>query len=168
MITYLGDDAETNTTYQNGLALALQDASSSTKTWSNYTSATCLTNQYTAWYNSATTDMAGIANTDALVSHTNHTHLAARIATDYEKLVVKHPTGTSAWFLPSAGQWYKMTNAAGSYDKLVANTGMVTKDYWSSTEADKNYAWRSYYNGTTSVSRPAKGHDMKVRACLAF
>ena len=175
MITYLGDDAETNTTYRNGLALALNDAASSiTQLWGSTKSETyqrtCLTNQYTTW-NTAINDMAGIANTDALVSHTKHTHPAANYATLYEKLDVnhpKHPTGTSEWFLPSCGQWYKMQTAAGSYDNLCNNVGMESKDYWSSTEYSSNNAWRSYYGSNSDNPHPAKGFLMKVRSCLAF
>jgi hypothetical protein len=189
MITYLGNDAETNTTYINGLALALADASSSSN-WcsvSNNNSVTCLSNQYTSWYNSATTDMACIANTETLVNNSNvkvnkyytHNHYAANRARNYNGGT--HPTGTSEWFLPSAGQWYKMQTAAGNYTALcegfddVGGTNMVTTTnssssdwYWSSTEYDKYYAWKSYYNDTTSDSRPSKGNPKRVRACLAF
>ncbi len=171
MITYLGNDAETNETYRNGLALALKDASRENKTWGSTASETyqrtCLTNQYTTW-NTAITDMAGIANTDALVRHTKHTHPAAQYATNYETLGVKHPTGTSEWFLPSCGQWYKMQTAAGSYDNLCNNVGMESKNYWSSTEYSSNNAWRNYYDNYSTYSHPAKGYSMKVRSCLAF
>ena len=169
MITYLGNDAETNATYRNGLALALKDVSSS-QLWGKWGSETyqrtCLTNQYTTW-NTAINDMAGIANTDALVSHTKHTHPAAKYATEYENFA-KHPTGTSEWFLPSCGQWYKMQTAAGSYDNLCKNVGMESKDYWSSTEYSSYNAWRSYYDGYSTNSHPAKGYKMKIRSCLAF
>lgn len=169
MITYLGNDAETDPIYRNGLALALNDAASSyTQLWGSTKSETykrtCLTNQYTSW-DTAINDMAGIANTDALVRHTKHTHPAANAARNYGALL---PTGTSEWFLPSCGQWYKMQTAAGSYDQLCNNVGMESKDYWSSTEYSTDNAWRSYYDGYSAYSRPAKGHDMKVRSCLAF
>ena len=181
MITYLGNDAETNATYRNGLALALKDVSSS-QLWGKWGSETyqrtCLDNQYTTW-NTAITDIDGIANTVTLVSHTKHTHPAAQIATDYESLGVKHPTGTSEWFLPSCGQWYKMQTAADSYNQLCNSfssiggtnmTNMGSGRYWSSTEYSKDYAWNSYYDGTTSNSRTAKGSstNMMVRSCLAF
>jgi hypothetical protein len=170
MITYLGNDAETNTTYQNGLALALQDAStdySGSATWSNYTSATCLSNLYTSWSDtgSATTDMAGIANTDALVSHKNHSHNAATAARNYKW---SNPTGTSEWFLPSAGQWKKMATAAGSYNNLRTNVSMTKEKYWSSTEYSKSNAWISYDTGTSDYTHPVKGNSNQVRACLAF
>ena len=179
MITYLGNDAETSTTYRNGLALALADCYSSgyTFTWCSQSSVTCLTNQYNT-STLAKTDIAGIANTDALVNQNKHAHNAAQRARNYEYSVT-HPTGTSEWFLPSFGQWYKMITVKGYYNNdnynvlcssfsSVGGTNMASQNYWSSTEFDKYYAWRSYYNGTTSDSRPSKGNANRVRASLAF
>ena len=119
MIAYVGSDAETSTTYNHGLALALEDVSGS-KAWCSQTSATCLTNQYSD-ESDAKRDMAGIANTDALCSHATHTHAAAKAARDYS---VTRPAGTSAWFLPSAGQWDKMATAAGGYADLKTNADL--------------------------------------------
>ena len=186
MITYLGNDAETNTTYKNGLALALTDASSGTVAWCAVSNrVTCLSSQYNSW-SSAGGDMAGIANTETLVNNSNvtvnnstHKHAAANAARNYQYSVA-HPTGTSEWFLPSYGQWYKMIIVKGynrnadNYKALcesfssVGGTNMGSQNYWSSTEYDKDYACRSYYNGTTSDSRPSKGNANKVRAGLAF
>ncbi|MBO7592071.1 MAG: hypothetical protein J6T00_01685 [Bacteroidaceae bacterium] len=135
--------------------------------WCSQSSATCLSNQYDSW-STATNDIAGIANTDALVSHKNHTHAAANGARNYN-YTVTHPTGTSEWFLPSAGQWMKMQTAAGSYANLCNSVNMNSSNYyWSSTERTKYYAWRSYYTGTSSTTSVYKGNGNKVRACLAF
>jgi hypothetical protein len=137
----------------------------------------CLEKQYSD-YNGAMTDMAGIANTYALVNH-KHNHNAAKTARNYGGAVT-HPTGTSEWFLPSFGQWYKMIYPNGlsqqyTYKRLcdsfvgAGGTNMTnTGYYWSSTEFSKYNAWSSYYDGTGSSSHPAKGYSMKVRACLAF
>ena len=101
MITYLGDDAETNTTYRNGLALALYDASSSSSWCSVPQSSivTCLSSQYST-VSDARTDIAGIANTETLINKTHnkignneHKHYAANAARNYGALL---PTGTSA------------------------------------------------------------------------
>ena len=169
MITYLGNDAETNTTYRNGLALGLADVYSSNNynfLWCSKDTETCLSNQYDSW-SSATNDIAGIANTDALVSHKKHTHAAAKGARNYNGGT--HPTGTSEWFLPSAGQWKKMQTAAGSYANLCNSVSMDLSDYyWSSTERTYYYAWRSYYTGTSSSTYVYKKNGNKVRACLAF
>ena len=168
-IAYLGNDAETNVFYKHGLALALQDADvSDTKMWCNQTSATCLGTQY----NSSTkyTDMAGIDNTDALVNHTGHTkHNAARAARNfkYDESVAEgtHPTGTSAWFLLSAGQWGKMKGAQGLGLNNLGLQGNAV--YWSATESTANYA---YYIATSSgyCDTGSKSGGHWVRACLAF
>ena len=158
-IAYLGSDAETSTTYNHGLALALSDVSS-TQTWCSQTASTCLTTQYSS-ESAAKADMAGLANTDALVGHDSHTHAAANAARNYNSGT--HPTGTSAWFLPSAGQWDKMATAASGYNNL----GLQSYYYWSSSELNALGAWLlysdyGYWNGS------GKGYDYLVRACLAF
>ena len=168
-IAYLGNDAETsptNTAFKNGLALALEDVSS-TKTWCSQNSVTCLgTGHQFDSEAGAKGDMAGIDNTDALVNNTGHTHAAASSARGYNSGT--HPTGTSAWFLPSAGQWDKMAIAAGSYADLKTNTGLQeSAHYWSSTEGGAEYAWFFDCNGG-DLSDYAKDNDFQVRACLAF
>jgi hypothetical protein len=171
MIAYVGNDAETSTTYNHGLALALEDVSATNMNWCSQTSVTCLGTQYVydnnesnTWFN----DLAGIANTDALVNHTGHTHDAASAARGYNSGT--HPAGTSAWFLPSAGQWNKMATAAGSYANLKSNAGLKGGDfsaYWSSTECDAEHAWFFFpeYGGWNLNN---KGGGNLVRACLAF
>ena len=165
MIAYVGNDAETspsNTTFKNGLALALEDVSV-TKTWCSQTDATCLGTQYTS--GTKFNDLAGIANTDALVNHTGHTHAAASAARGYNGGT--HPTGTSAWFLPSAGQWNKMATAATGYANLQTNAGLEDAGYWSSTELNANYAWDFDFDYGSWLTDD-KDYGCRVRACLAF
>ncbi|UKK51467.1 hypothetical protein L6472_02425 [Prevotella sp. E13-17] len=170
MIAYVGKDAETSTTYNHGLALALEDVTSTDINWCSQTSVTCLGTQYVYDDNSNTQfkDLAGIANTDALVGHDSHTHAAAKAARDYNSGT--HPTGTSAWFLPSAGQWDKMATAAGSYANLKTNAGLQGgkfSAYWSSTECDTEHAWFFFPEyGAWNLNN--KGGGNLVRACLAF
>ena len=159
MIAYVGSDAETSTTYNHGLALALSDVSS-TQTWCSQTASTCLTTQYSS-ESAAKADMAGLANTDALVGHDSHTHAAASAARNYNSGT--HPTGTSAWFLPSAGQWDKMATAASGYNNL----GLQSYVYWSSSEANAYYAWK-FLSDDGSWRGLDKDKDRLVRACLAF
>ena len=165
MIAYLGNDAETsptNTAFKNGLALALGDVSG-TQRWCSQTNATCLGTQYDT--STMFNDLAGIANTDALVNHTGHTHAAASAARGYNSGT--HPAGTSVWFLPSAGQWEKMLTAAGSYSNLRTNAGLQSADYWSSTEYSSSHAcYCDFNNGTRS--HVGKDFNFRVRACLAF
>ena len=162
MIAYVGNDAETSTTYNHGLALALENVSGA-KVWCYQTDATCLGTQYDG--GTKINDLSGIANTDALVNNTGHTHEAASAARGYNSGT--HPTGTSAWFLPSAGQWYKMVTAAGDYATLKTNAGLQSSSYWSSTESGADKAWRfSFSNGGWNNS--SKVSALYVRACLAF
>lgn len=165
-IAYLGNDAETsptNTAFKNGLALALEDVSD-TKTWCSQTSVTCLGTQYDN--STKFNDLAGIANTDELVNKTGHTHAAASAARDYNSGT--HPAGTSAWFLPSAGQWDKMIGSTGLG---LSNLGLVANvSYWSSTEDGASSAWGFGSNdGYWANSGSGKGAvTIRVRACLAF
>jgi hypothetical protein len=167
MIAYVGNDAETsstNTAFKNGLALALEDVSD-TKTWCSQEIVTCLGTQYIS--GTKFNDLAGIANTDALVNHTGHTHAAANAARGYNSGT--HPTGTSAWFLPSAGQWSKMATAAGSYANLKTNAGLQAgAKYWSSTESHEYDAWRFNSNNGAWTAAAKDLDGTLVRACLAF
>ena len=166
-IAYLGNDAEaspTNTAFKNGLALALEDVSG-TKTWCDNMSETCLGTQYDD--GTKFNDLAGIANTDALVNNApaGHTHAAASAARNYNSGT--HPTGTSAWFLPSAGQWDKMATAAGGYGTLKTNAGLQSGYYWSSSERSAFSAW-NFGSDDGSWGLGSKGFGRLVRACLAF
>ncbi len=163
LICYLGNDAETNAAFKHGLALALTDASTSAA-WCYQTSVTCLGTQYND-ETAAKGDMAGIANTDALIAHGTHTHAAATAARNYNSGT--HPTGTSAWFLPSAGQWQKMIDAATGYNNLMTNAGLKSKGYWSSTERNSSSAW-NYRFLTGTWTRVGKDLEYYVRSVLAF
>jgi hypothetical protein len=163
VICYVGDagTADASSATYKGLALALTDVSG-TYSWCDKAE-NCLANQYKT-ADGAKTDMAGIANTDALVGNVSHTHAAASAARNYNSGT--YPTGTSAWFLPSAGQWEKMATAAGGFSTLMSNANMKSWPYyWSSTDYGDGKAWTyasskwDYYGGSTSLN---------VRACLAF
>ncbi len=154
-ICYVGSETG-DATYKHGLALAL---SNDTKQWCP-AGKKCLDSQYTT-VAEAKGDLAGIANTDALVGHAVHIHAAASAARGYNSGT--HPEGTSEWFLPSVGQWDKMATAVGDYGKLGLNLGY----YWSSTEGDAENAWSVNVNdGSWSTDR--KDFEQGVRACLAF
>lgn len=169
-IVYLGNDAETSTTYNHGLALALSDVSGYQK-WCtvDVNGELCLASghQYSSIV-AAKGDMAGIANTDALVGHGSHTHAAANAARNYNSGT--HPTGTSAWFLPSAGQWDKMMTAASSHIHLARLYAGLdeTHGYWSSSEKDGSNAWDFYFGQNAWVQEYKYHSSTLVRACLAF
>ena len=113
MIVYLGNEGETNTTYNHGLAIALSDANSGCN-WSSGGDAGLT--KYTSWCSEtpaatdANTDMAGIANT-AYLKGKGAAYEAATNADEYSVAGFTPATyGFSGWFLPSAGQWYKFFN----------------------------------------------------------
>ena len=169
MIAYVGNDAETNSTYRHGLALALKDVSGY-KSWCSHFLTPCLGTYYSS-ESAAKGDMAGLANTDALVSHISHNHAAAIAARNYKYAddvdEGAHPEVTSAWFLPSAGQWDKMATAAGGYANLQTNADLQSLYYWSSSEYSAYDAWyfRAYYGFWSCVNL---GVNYLVRPCLAF
>ena len=165
VVAYVGGDAETSTTYNHGLALALSDVSY-TWAWCSQKSNTCLTSQYSS-VTDPKGDLAGIANTDVLVGTKPHSHgdNAAKAARGYNSGT--HPEGTSEWFLPSAGQWDKMATAAGGYEKLKTNAGLESIYYWSSTESGAVSSW--YFCSDDGYWYEAyKDASHNVRACLAF
>ena len=169
-IAYLGDGDNSDDTYNHGLALALKDVSE-TKAWDNRGVGllnNCLGTQYSVEAD-AKGDMAGIVNTTTLVGHTHHPAAVAASEFKYKDDVDAgaHPDGTSAWFLPSAGQWQKMATAAGSYENLKTNTGLSVFFYWSSTEYNTSDAW-SFLSSTGTWGNRSKGNNSRVRACLAF
>ena len=163
MICYVGEagSADASSTTYKGLALALTDAGNSAgDAWCSQTASTCLATHY------GTNDMAGIGNTDALVGDGSHNHAAASAARYYNGGT--HPMGTSAWFLPSEGQWVKMTTAAGSAANLKVRAGLAG-EYWSSTEHNKDYAYEyCYFNTSNPYLQSTKNNTYKVRSCLAF
>lgn len=180
VVAYLGSSTG-DATYKHGLALALADATTSEELdWCNQTtSALCLgTGKQKNNETAAKGDLAGIANTDALFGHGSHTHAAAEAAKSYNSGA--HPAGTSAWFLPSAGQWNQMFIANGGSGASCSGLNTTITDaggtalgetYWSSTERDGENAWRwlqasgavtwYYQNKENSTGFP-------VRACIAF
>lgn len=146
----------------------------------------CLLLQYKEEEN-AILDLAGIANTDALIASNGkevtivitenqpqteaHNHPAASAARGYKS--GSYPTGTSAWFLPSAGQWNKMVNAAGGYKTLKKLSGLQDAEYWTSTESrgEAGYfksAWVYNFVDNGFEGRLDKGRLIHVRSALAF
>ena len=162
-IAYLADGDNSDNIYNHGLALALADVSGNQE-WCSQNGANCLTTQCSTEA-AAKADMAGIDNTDALVNHASHTHAAASAARGYNSGT--HPAGTSAWFLPSAGQWDKMATAAGGYANLQTNADLQSFTYWSSTEYNANNAW-DFRADNGDWGNGGKGDKYLVRACLAF
>ena len=129
--------------------------------------------------------MNGLASTNTLVGD-GHTHADASAARNYN---VDRPTGASAWFLPSIGQWNKIVNGltntttaftttspndalkGSAFSSKLTNAGgsaLQSSNYWSSTEFNTADAW--YYNASNGyASNSLKTITSRyVRACLAF
>lgn len=169
LICYLGNDAETsasNTAYKHGLALALSDANGgNTVAWCSQQTAFCLTAQYDTEAE-VKNDMAGIANTDALLCHATHTHDAANAARNYNS--GSHPIGTSEWFLPSGGQWDKMITASGGYETLRSKASLGYKLCWASTENTPRHALIYWFSSGSWSTGQKKESKHVVRSALAF
>jgi len=189
IIAYVGTagsvDASSST--YKGLAIALTDANGgSTCQW--YTNIKTCVSQ-TNVIATAITYMDGIASTNTLTSD-GHTHAAATAASSYG---TDRPSGVSAWFLPSMGQWNLIvqglaTKQAGStistdlttfsnstYTASNLNsvitaaggTGFQSSYYWSSTEYSFSYAWDvDFGNGYADSNH--KTTNSYVRAVFAF
>ena len=174
VIAYVGSagSVETGQSYK-GLALALVDCnkdncsywsgSNAYEPWCSQSSSYC-TSDYTSAVGTAVTKKNGLSMTTTLVGHASHTHHAAKSASGYN---ASRPSGASAWFLPSLGQWNLIvqglaTKKAGSsvttnlttssnstYQASNLNsvitgaggTGFQSTIYWSSTEYSALYAW---------------------------
>ena len=168
VIAYVGDagTADASSASYKGLALALTDASTSAM-WCTQASTICLTTQFDAnALDAAKADISGIAYTDELIGHATHTHAAASAARDYNGGI--HPTGTSEWFLPSAGQWEKMMTATGGYSNLKTIASLQSDDYWSSTEFNAVMSWDYYSQYDDYWAFGLKPYGRSVRSAIAF
>ena len=186
MICYVGAagsaDSSTGSEAYMGLALALTDAGTNVK-WCSQYGAICLPTQYAS--GQQTNDMAGIANTTNLVighaAPDTRTHPAASAARNYNSGT--HPTGTSEWFLPSAGQWDKMVNACknvlgtnNNYEDLRdgfsarGGTNLLNAYYQTSTENSASKSFRYDFstgnNGNIDYKDVSSGGY--VRPAFAF
>ncbi|MBE6252268.1 MAG: hypothetical protein E7109_01945 [Bacteroidales bacterium] len=186
MICYVGAagsaDSSTGSEAYMGMALALTDAGTNVKWCSKY-GAICLPTQYAS--GQQTNDMAGIANTTNLVighaAPNTRTHPAASAARNYNSGT--HPTGTSEWFLPSAGQWDKMVNACknvlgtnNNYEDLRdgfsarGGTNLLNAYYQTSTENSASMSFR--YDFSTGNNGNIDYKDVNgggyVRPAFAF
>ena len=173
-ILYVGEagSADASSSTYKGLALTLEDVKTdadANPTWCSQSNATCLATQYKGKSfgsgDPVTTDMHGIANTNALIA-SSHTHEAATVARNYNG--GNHPEGTSAWFLPSAGQWKKMEDAMGTGAKLKTEAKLENSTYYTSTEETKAWVCHYFVGTPGQFTDSHKSYKQRVRACLAF
>lgn len=122
VVAYLGDGDSGDATYNHGLAISLNNVSVTGLPWCDVATEICVqtNNQYA---------MTGISLTDGLVGHATHIHAPAVAARNYQYVASisagAHPSGTSAWFLGSMGQYNVIAKAlAGTTTDLPVNNGI--------------------------------------------
>ena len=189
IIAYVGTAGsvdESSSTYK-GLAIALTDANSGSacQWYTNFKTCVSQTNAVAT----AITYTNGIASTNTLTSD-GHPHAAATAASSYG---TDRPSGVSAWFLPSMGQWNLIvqglatkqagstistdlttfsnsTYTASNLNSVITDaggTGFQSSYYWSSTEYSFSYAWDvDFGNGYADSNH--KTTNSYVRAVFAF
>jgi hypothetical protein len=187
IIAYVGTagsvDASSST--YKGLAIALTDASPCK--WYTANSGTCVSQ--TNVIATAITYKNGIASTNTLTSD-GHNHAAATAAKNFS---TARPSGTSAWFLPSMGQWNLIvqglatkktgstvsTNLTTSRNNTyipsnlnsvitdAGGTGFQSYGYWSTTEYATQRGWFMDFQNGCAVQY-YKTSTYYVRSVLAF
>ena len=197
MIAYAGlaGSADTSTGSESycGLAIALTDADNTNSSYFGPSETDeSLTNYQSTDAAGAMTDKAGVANTAALLSaHPEGTTYFAYKANNYS---VVRPSNTSAWFVPSFGQWILFLNSFGAdltssnigtkrYSPLdsevrsrismaLTNAGgniIKSEGYGSSTECSSNDFWNASFNTSgNSTNFVAKNSQRNVRTFFAF
>lgn len=166
-----------------GLAMALQLAASYVY-WCNQGTETCMVAQYSSLAN-ALDDLDGIKNTQVLVDHVrgSHTAPAATAAVNYKNTVAP-PTGTSGWFLPSAGQINLMMKGLIGYgfpmnvepatkvNEKLSNAGLNNisfgKALWSSTQKNSSDAYRVIFIYDGVIDLMTKNNSYDALPVLAF
>ena len=173
LITYVGGSSGENSPYNHGLALALSDANGGG--WCYWTTS-CFDAGHTKQTSGSFISESGLQYNNA--THNSDTYPAFKAAMANNGATA--PTGCSAWFLPTIYQWDLMINACknvlgtnNNWTDLrdgftnVGGTNIREDPYWSSTEYDKDYAWRcSFTYG--NFDRADKPQPRYVRSVLAF
>jgi len=161
-ICYLGSEtAEAANGFNHGLALALNDASTSCQ-WSTSTGNV---HTYKADHSYSFASESGLQYNDA--THNSEFYPAFKAAITYSPAA---PTVCcSSWFLASGYQWKQMIGATG-----LNNLGLTGNAYyWSSTERTNGSAWIIStfdvdWGSWSSIDKDGDSGLSRVRACLAF
>ena len=163
IIAYKGD-GEANSSYNTGLAIALNDANDgNTCQWWTTSGTTCVASNSTL--SSIISDLKGIEYTNTLANGTcpttGHDHAAAKAARDYKYDASvddpgAHPSNTSQWFLPTIGQWKLMLEAINksmdeSFNKTLSTSEQNVFKYtqfatWFSDRGGTNFKANNYWS----------------------
>ena len=198
MIGYIGDagTADAGSATYRGLAVALMDIyleQGETIVWSNK-QGTCTT--VVDEFADAKTTTNGISVTPALAGCGTHVHKAASMAHAYSiEEFTPSEHGCSAWFLPSAGQWFKVFKACGvataewtdvgfspdgatgcaKIQKLMGTVGEpFNANYWTCSEYGNRHAWSVGFDSESGVKMEISfktntyGSVFNVRPFIAF
>ena len=138
-----------------GLMMALEDASNGCKWSPNGNALTLIDRPYTLPI--ALEDVSGNTNTRCILNHLDSLSGFAANMVDFEH----------GWYLPSAGELRKLYAAMPQVEPVLLNAGgvMLTGNtYWSSTE----YSSGQVATATFSMSNENKGSTLPVRAIRHF
>ena len=189
IVAYKGN-GEANSSYNNGLALSMEDLTSAADTkWRSSGSGTDLATQYGSFDASCLADLNGISYTTTLAAK-GSAYEAAKKCSDYNSTLAT-PTGCSDWFLPTIGQWnlilkgltgsstdlststnndYKGSNINTILEGFAGSSARMKSDsgpFWSSTEYSADLAWDMDFSGGLALNLTKTGYA-RVRAVLAF
>jgi len=178
-----------------GLAIALDDCTVGANSYGGYQWYTSNSGSCTTQSTELTTVLGwydGLSKTNSLVATSgtcaSHTHAAADAARTFS---TARPSGVSAWFLPSLGQWnlmakdlvaqgggkaadfirnynQNMDGTAVSKVILLAGGTGLSQGYLSSSEYDTEAVWYVYFNYGAVYSTSKSSSAYKVRPCFAF
>ena len=137
-------DATDKTKWPHAYAMALKEAGSSIQ-WSTSTSATVQTSAHR--YTTATdayADMGGYEATHNITDkYSSSTYPAFFAALNYDTT----PTGSSGWFLPTNGQWYKILVNLGGM-----SSGLTDARWSGATAATAATNLNNYLNFNSSIA----------------
>ena len=158
IIAYVGTagSADASSSTYKGLAISLTDVNdgNTCKWYSAYDNPTCVSQSneiYTArgWIN-------GISSTNTLVTNNKgncngHTHPAATAARNFG---TTRPSGASAWFLPSIGQWQLIVQG------LAKKAGTSSPYYLGDAGNKRDYFQASYLNSVITDAGGTGFHEL--------
>ena len=188
IVAYKGN-GEDKSYYNNGLAIAMQDANNGAYCrWFTEASGSCVTQTQDEELSDVMANYQGIYNTNILANATcisGHNHAAAKAAQNYN---VMTPPSCSQWFLPTMGQWNLIVKAmtgvltglikadneyyqAPNFNikiKAAGGTGVQGTGYWSSIEKNDQDTWAVGFGHGTAGSYNKNRTDFCARSALAF
>ena len=111
-------------------------------------------------------DLNGYSKTNTLQGYGSEAHPAAYAAWKYSAAIPSGGATPAHWFMPTKKQWENMRDAkGGTYNAMAAAYG-ISGNYWTSTEASNNNAWRFVTNN--NMQSNVKSNNYNVRSIFAY